>query len=305
MAQPNNTTTTVSQLSFGERLSIGLLYSCASLAGITLHILAISAAFKVKRASKSTFHILLVNVSASEVSIFVVYSLYAAPCVFVGTKVLGESFNLLVSLFQQGAFLTATYSALLIAINRAVAIRRVQAVEANRKTRFRWAVAAVCTWAAAALAIGVNTQFFCWAMFDLGKGVFRSVCVKSIQNSQLTPTPIINNTIIYGVALVYAWCVFRIWRQKKSVQAASSQKQISVYQMRLVYQAIFIWVGMAMNPIGKHYGVHFRCNKGLLNFFSIRHHTISFRGVRRGRGHNGDRSSSFLYYPSYDLSVLE
>lgn len=214
MAQPN-VTTAAPQMSFTERVSIGLLYSSVSIVGITLHFLAISAAFRVKKASKSTFHILLVNLSAAEVAIFADYLLYAAPCVFAGTNHLGESFNVSAGLFQQGAYMAATYLSLLIAINRGVAIGKVQAVEADTKTRWCWAVAALCTWAAAILSIGMNTQFFCWAIFDIDKAIFRSVCVKSVQNPQLTPFYIITTGIIYGVALVYGWCVFKSGVKRK------------------------------------------------------------------------------------------
>jgi hypothetical protein len=113
-------------------------------------------------------------------------------------------------------------------------------------------LAVVIIWLVASIEIALNIYVFhCEIIFDgTNKFIFMMVCEDGYQ-AGVSPSKIIDYVSIYGVAVLYVFCIYKIWSQRKQIQDQTIQARISGRQKRLAYLSVLIWVPTALSPIGK------------------------------------------------------
>lgn len=247
------------QMTVAQRVSIGMLYAVVSVIALFLHTLSLTAVFRTPGSRKVTFNILILNLSVAECCLFILYLVYAAPSALSGTAIFGEGSKDIAGHVQDYVYFPTTFTTLLIALNRAIAIGefRIPISEAA-KPKFVYALLG-STWLVAIIAPTINMYAnSCWTRFDTHSFIFMHACTDLTQ-SPVSPTIRLDLAVIYGVAILYAYCIWKLWRKGRQVQVADIQINMAGHQRRLLYIALCIWIPTAGNIIGRPRYQPFKC----------------------------------------------
>lgn len=246
----NNSDLHVTQPVISERTHVAIFYLILSIIGLSLEIFILYIVFKLKGARLTSFYTFLVSVVITESVAFQLYLLYASPCVLFATQVYGETVGAFLGNFETVDFLALVLITFFISLNRALSLSGKEIY--NRIfTRKLCLLYVAVSWILATGSVLVDIALGCRTIFLENDYYFAEQC--GSQSPTLTATSLTIYIGVYAVAVLYGYCIWKLWKHHKQIGDGNMQMRdnISKRKRLLFYQALCIWATLFVNVISK------------------------------------------------------
>lgn len=250
----NSTVFDIAAVSF-DKIFVSVFYWIISLCGLFLHILVLITTLKKSKSNNTSqnFHFFLHSLCIADCMVYLLYILYAAPCVLMSRQVYGSTVGYYMGLFENIDFIAIVLLTFIISINRAVSIKPSSVLSKVFQKKLCYFMV-ILSWLIGIGIIVVDTNYTtCRIVFEEAKFYFSYFCSDPNQSPTNSVSMIVIYVGVFSVALVYCISILQIWKQRNSIDDSNHQQRsnLNKYRNRLFYQALIIWLSLAINVLSK------------------------------------------------------